>query len=537
MPLITSRKSNIAVVVLTLFLGVKNFPVSRAEVWQPDLGNGQYRNPIIHADYSDPDVIRVGDDFYMVSSSFNVMPGIPVLHSRDLIHWRIIGHVYQSLPYEKFNKPAHGHGSWAPAIRYHKGIFYVYFCTPHTGLFVATAARPEGPWTLQNMVEVELWEDPAPFWDDDGQAYLIRSKVRADNLYLHKMSADGKTLLDDGVLIYRDLENQPVIEGPKLMKKDGWYYIFAPAGGVQTGWQTVLRSKNIYGPYEAKTVLHQGDTEINGPHQGGLIQTRIGEWWFLHFQDKGFHGRIVHMQPVAWDDGWPKIGVDANGDGIGEPVATFTKPALPTDSNAGLPQTSDDFNSGRLGLQWQWHANPKASWYSFTNDKLRLNMERNITQNGNLYFVPNLLLQKLPAPEFSATTSMRFVSKSVKDKSGLVMMGKNWGYIALFHQDEVVHIGVFKGLYEQYDDATQLLAAEPLKSHEPGSEYFLRVEMNREGLYQFSYSLDGKRFRNLGPQLQATAGVWIGAKVGLFALNPGLARSEGYAEFDWIRIH
>lgn len=519
-----------------LLLMAGGWPSVHGELWQPDLGDGRYRNPIIYADYSDPDVIRVGDDYYMVSSSFNVMPGIPVLHSRDLVHWRLISHVYQNLPYEKFNKPVHGQGSWAPAIRHHKGLFHVYFCTPHDGLFVATAKRPDGPWKLHTMAEVELWEDPAPFWDDDGQAYLVRGKVRADNLYLHKMSADGKTLLDDGVVIYRDLQNQPVIEGPKMLKKDGWYYILAPAGGVQTGWQTVLRAQNIYGPYEAKTVLHQGDTDINGPHQGGLVETHNGEWWFIHFQDKGLYGRVAHLQPVNWVEGWPQMGVDRNRDGIGEPVSTWTKPNLPADPHNSIPQTSDDFNGKQLGLQWQWHANPKSSWYSLGRGQLRLHMASNPSQNGNLYFVPNLLLQKLPAPHFSATTAMTFHNRAGGDKSGLVVMGKTWGYLAIFTDSEGAHLGVFQGRYEQYDDATQKLASVPLKNHTPEAVYYLRVTLLDSGLYQFSYSFDGRHFHPLGPELTASAGVWIGAKVGLFALNPSLQPSRGFAEFDWFEV-
>jgi beta-xylosidase len=325
----------------------------------PDLKNGNYKNPVIFADYSDPDVIRVNNDFYMVSSSFNCMPGIPVLHSPDLVNWQIINHVYDSLPLEKYNKPVHGQGSWAPSIRFYNGLFYVYFCTPHDGLFMATAKDPAEKWDLHFVEEVELWEDPCPFWDDDGNAYLVRSKLRADILYLHRMSPDGKKILDNGKVIYHDIKRQPVIEGPKLYKMGGYYYIFAPAGGVQTGWQSVLRAKNIYGPYEERVVLHQGNTDINGPHQGGLVELKSGEWRFIHFQDRGVYGRVVHMQPVQWRDGWPIIGKDINEDGIGEPVNEDKKPDVGRVYPVINPQTNDEFDHNRLGLQWQWQANPK----------------------------------------------------------------------------------------------------------------------------------------------------------------------------------
>lgn len=511
-----------------------------AAPWAPDVGDGTYTNPILYADYSDPDLVRVGEDFYMVASSFNVMPGIPILHSKDLVNWALIGHVYDRLPFEKFDRPVHGHGSWAPAIRFRNGLFYVYFCTPHTGLFVATAKDPAGPWDLEQMATVELWEDPAPFWDDDGKAYLVRSKVRADNLYLHKMSPDGKRLLDDGVLIYRNLEEQPVIEGPKMMKKDGWYYILAPAGGVPTGWQAALRAKNLYGPYESKIVLHQGDTDINGPHQGGLVALDSGEWWFTHFQDRGVYGRIVHLQPVRWEAGWPLMGQDRNGDGIGEPVTQWKKPDVGRVWPMVNPQTSDEFSATALGLQWQWHANPRQEWYSLdaAGGSLQLNAVSNPTQWGNFRFVPNLLLQKFAAPAFVATTKITFYPKSVHDKSGLTVMGQTWGYMALYSTKEGVKLGVFDGKYEQYDDATIEVAAVVVEPSAAGAyTYYLRVSVEEGGDYQFAYSQDGEHFSTLGGPMQASKGVWIGAKVGLFSLNPSLIPSAGFAEFDWFRVH
>lgn len=511
-----------------------------AEPWVADLGNGRYKNPVLFADYSDPDLVKVEDDFYMVASSFNAMPGIPVLHSRDLVNWKIIGHVYDRLPFEKFDKPAHGHGSWAPSIRYHNGMFYVYFCTPHTGLFVATAKDPAGPWELEQMASVELWEDPAPLWDDDGNAYLVRGKVRADILYLHRMSPDGKSLLDNGKIIYHNVDEQPVIEGPKMMKKDGYYYILAPAGGVQTGWQAVLRSKNIYGPYEAKTVLHKGNTEINGPHQGGLLQLDSGEWWFLHFQDRDLYGRIVHMQPVRWEDGWPMMGGDINNDGIGEPVAGWKKPDVGKTWPVAIPQTSDEFNSDKLGLQWQWHANPRAKWYSLDDAQaghMRLYAVQNLTQFGNLRFVPNLLLQKFSSPAFTATTKMTFHPDHVNDKSGLVVMGNEWAYLSLYQTEEGVRLGMFTGHYDQNDDATKLIeSVKAKKSAKNSYTYYLRVDVADGGMSRFSYSENGKKFKSIGEGFQAKKGVWIGAKVGIFSLSPNVVMSDGYADFDWFRV-
>lgn len=507
--------------------------------WVADTNSGDYKNPILFADYSDPDVVKVGDDFYMVSSSFNVMPGIPVLHSKDLVNWEIIGHVYDSLPFEKFDKPAHGLGSWAPSIRYHNGLFYVYFCTPHQGLFVGIAKNPAGPWELTQVADVELWEDPSPLWDDDGNAYLVRGKVRADILYIHKMSNDGKQLLDNGKVIYHNVEEQPVIEGPKIMKKDGLYYILAPAGGVKKGWQAVLRSKNIYGPYEAKTVLHKGNTDINGPHQGALLELDSGQWWFMHFQDRGLYGRIVHMQPVQWKDGWPTMGKDINGDGIGEPIAGGKKPDVGKTYPIAIPQMSDEFKSEKLGLQWQWHANPNPAWSSLKakSGSLRLYATQNLTQLGNLYFSPNLLLQKFASPAFNATTKITFHPESTNDKSGLVIMGREWAYTALYQTAEGVRLGMFTGIYDKNKDGTQLIESIALKpSSNNRYTYYLNVEVADGGKCQFSYSHDGKTFTPIGTSFQAITGVWIGAKVGLFSQTPNIVKSQGYADFDWFRI-
>jgi beta-xylosidase len=506
----------------------------KAQNWIPDLGNGSYKNPVIFADYSDPDVIRVGNDFYMVASSFNCMPGIPVLHSNDLVNWKIINHVYEKLPFEKYNKPAHGQGSWAPSIRFHNGMFYVYFCTPHEGLFMAEAKDPAGKWKLNHIVDVELWEDPCPFWDDDGNAYLVRSKLRAGILYLHKMSKNGKHVLDNGTIIFQDEKTQPIIEGPKFLKKDGYYYIFAPAGGVKSGWQTVLRSRNIYGPYESKIVMQQGNTNINGPHQGGFVELKSEEWWFAHFQDRGVYGRIVHLQPMKWQNNWPVIGVDLIGTGIGVPVEESKKPNVGTTSEISLPQTTDEFNSDKLGLQWQWQANPVNGWYSLKKNPgyLRLYAVKNITQNGNLYFVPNLLLQKFPAQSFTVKTKIDFSPQLVGEKSGIVIMGKEWAYIALEKTTGGNQIGMFKGSYLEGYDNTEKIESQNVK----GNSFYLKVQVKDQGVCSFYYSEDDLVYKKLGADFTAQPGVWIGAKVGLFCINPNINKSNGFADFDWFRF-
>jgi beta-xylosidase len=506
----------------------------------PDQGDGTYKNPIIYADYSDPDVVRVGDDFYLVSSSFNCSPGLPVLHSKDLVNWRIIGHVFQKYPFEQFNAPQHGNGVWAPSLRYHQGEFYIYFGDPDLGIFMTKAKNPAGPWSpLLRVKEARGRIDPCPFWDDDGQAYLVHAWANSragikSILTINRMSSDGTRLLDEGRMVFDGRAHHPTIEGPKLYKRHGYYYIFAPAGGVPTGWQTVLRAKNIYGPYEDKIVLDQGPTAINGPHQGGWVELKSGESWFIHFQDRGPYGRITHLQPLKWINDWPVIGIDKDGDGKGEPVLTHKKPDVGKSYRAAVPETSDEFSQSKLGLPWQWHANYQDRWMSLAarRDWLRLFSVARPEQAANLWPVPNLLLQKLPAPEFTVTTKLDFTKLEAGEKTGLVMMGMDYtflavertssGYRAIKTSCQNAHNGG-KEVEEGSVDLT-------------GDTLFLRVKVGREAACHFSYSRDGERFIPIGQPFTARAGRWIGAKVGLFSLASGAEQKAGYADFDWFRF-
>ncbi|MEO7085898.1 MAG: glycoside hydrolase 43 family protein [Gemmatimonadaceae bacterium] len=302
--------------------------------WDPNLAGDRYRNPIIFADYSEPDVVRVGNDFYLTSSSFGDVPGLPILHSRDLVNWTIIGHALPKLYAAAFDTPQHGNGVWAPSLRLHNGQFYIYWGDPDRGIYVVRARDPRGPWDTPLLVkEAKGWIDPAPLWDDDGNAYLVhafansRAGIKSE-LHVAQLNADGTRVIGDDKLVFDGHAHYPTIEGPKFYKRNGGYYIFAPAGGVPTGWQTVLRSRTVYGPYEDRVVLAQGSTSINGPHQGAWVATALGEDWFVHFQDRGAYGRIVHLEPMTWANDWPVIGVNPNSDGVGEPVTEHARPRI-----------------------------------------------------------------------------------------------------------------------------------------------------------------------------------------------------------------
>jgi beta-xylosidase len=514
-----------------------------SKVWTADLGNGYYHNPILDADYSDPDVCRVGEDYYMTASSFNSVPGLPILHSKDLVNWRLIGHaLLRQLPFEHFSKTQHGNGVWAPAIRYHQNEFYLYYPDPDFGIYLTKAKNPDGPWSAPVLLEEgKGLIDPCPFWDEDGKAYLVHAYAGSragikSILVLKKLSKDGKKVLDEGKIVYDGHVIDPTIEGPKLYKRNGYYYIFAPAGGVSTGWQLILRSRSIYGPYERYVAIDQGNTSINGPHQGAWVRTSMGEDWFLHFQDKGAYGRVVHLQPMKWVNNWPVIGFDADGDGKGEPVLSYKKPIVKQPSMIQTPAESDEFDDDKLGLQWQWQANPKAVW-SFLNassGKLRLYTHQLPDSAANHWPVPHLLLQKLPTEEFTATTKFDFYPnpKLQSEKAGLIMMGQSYAYLAVK--------STVSGLLITYSTCLQANKGKPEKEtvldtlH--GNSLCIRVNVKKGAVCTFAYSTDGHYFKEVPETFQIEPGIWVGAKMGIFATRISSTNDSGYADFDWFRV-
>ena len=395
-----------------------------------------------------------------------------------------------------------------------------------------------GPWSKPLLIRAAKgWIDPCPFWDDDGNAYLVHAWANSRSgiksiLTINRMSADGTKLLDDGKMVFDGRVNHPTIEGPKLYKRNGYYYIFAPAGGVTNGWQTVLRARDIYGPYEDRIVMDQGRTFINGPHQGGWVELKSGESWFVHFQDRRAYGRVVLLQPVNWQNDWPVIGVDKDGDGKGEPVASFRRPNVGREYPLQTPQTSDEFESNSLSLQWQWHANPVEQWSSFTARRgwLRLRAVPFPENGKNLWAVPNLLLQKLPSREFSVTTFVDVSHLRQGERTGLLMMGRDYSYLAVTRGQRglrlvrVVCLDAAKGGEEKEIGAVEL----------NNKSIYLRIDVSGDAVCRFSYSFDKKRFEVLGETFTAQPGMWIGAKVGLFSIGP--ANAQGYTDYDWFRV-
>ena len=533
------RTTILTVLIFSDFSGLVQ--TNNSKIWVSDNGDGTYKNPILHADYSDPDVVRVGEDFYMTSSSFNCVPGLPVLHSKDLVNWELIGHALQKLPpFDVFDKPQHGNGVWAPCIRYHNDEFYIYYPDPDYGIYLVKAKNATGPWSEPLLVKRgKGLIDPSPLWDDDGKVYLAHAYAGSragikSIIVVNELNSAGTEVKGDAVMVFDGHDAHPTVEGPKFYKQNGYYYIFAPAGGVSTGWQLVLRSKNIYGPYEEKIVMAQGETKINGPHQGAWVTTSTGEDWFIHFQDREAYGRIVHLQPMVWKNDWPVIGSDPDGDGIGEPVLTYKKPNVGKPNPIITPPESDEFNGSSLGMQWQWHANPKLYW-GFPSGNLgyyRLNCIERPDESEGLWNVPNLLLQKFPAEEFMATTKLNFTARHDGDEIGFIVMGEDYQYVSLKMENEKLKVWVVRCKNARTGGKEEELYSEDFL----GNEIYFKVKVEKGAVCRFSFSSDGKSFKSAGPEFEAKPGRWIGAKVGYFALRDGVTNDSGTTDIDWFRI-
>ena len=525
----------------------------KSQVWSPDNGNGTYTNPVINADYSDPDVCVAGEDYYLTASSFNCIPGLPVLHSKDLVNWEIVGHAVKELePKLEFDKPSHGNGIWAPSIRYHNGEFYIYWGDPDYGVFMVKAKDPTGEWSKPLcVIPGKGLIDTTPLWDDDGRCYLVNAYANSRSRFasviaIRELSADGTKPIGNPVIIYDGNGTESrTCEGPKIYKRDGWYWVMFPAGGVPTGFQVAMRSKSPFGPYESKVVLAQGKTKINGPHQGAWVHTKFGEDWFLHFQDKEAYGRVVHLQPVTWKDNWPVMGIDKDGDYCGEPVTTYRKPKTSGKVQVVNPAESDEFSDTRLGLQWQWHANYNETFGMPTAfGSYRVYTHKVSEKFQNLWEVPNLLLQKTPADKFTATTKIRFTSKDQNQTGGLLMMGLDYSGLVVKrvgNDFQLLQISC-KSADKGKPQTEQLIAtlkptAVDQIDYQPGThiDIYMRMSVN-DGKMRFSYSLDGKKYTKCGTEFTMREGKWIGAKIGFVAYEPGQKTNRGWIDADWFRV-
>ncbi|MCK9159226.1 MAG: glycoside hydrolase 43 family protein [Bacteroidaceae bacterium] len=554
-------KRNAIIIILTICtifpsMGQKDYI---SKVWVADQGNGTYHNPILYADYSDPDVCRVDCDYYMTSSSFSCVPGLQILHSKDLVNWSIIGAAipYTLTPNEKPEHPHHGDRVWAPSMRYHNKMFYIFWGDPDQGAFMIQTKEIKGPWSKPILVKSGKGIiDTCPLWDDDGKVYLVHayagSRAQLKSVIaICELNANATKAITPSRIIYDGHKDNPTCEGPKFYKRGKYYYIFHPAGGVATGWQIVQRSESVYGPYEWKKVLSQGNTKINGPHQGAWVETQTGENWFIHFQDVGAYGRIIYLEPMKWINDWPVIGIDKNGDGCGEPVLSYKKPNVGKSYPICTPQENDEFNDYTLAPQWQWQANYNEKWAYFAGNKgfLRLYSYPVTNDYKNLWDVANLLLQKTPAKNFATTIKLTFepTNKYFGERTGLIVMGLNYAGLIIKNTSGGLVLSQIECKNADKGSAEQINASKKLNN---GTIYLktkfscngekIKGNENDSGLKvmcSFGYSFDGRNFKTLGQPFQAKEGKWIGTKIGTFCTRPAIMTNDGgWSDVDWFRI-
>ncbi len=482
----------------------------------------KFENPVILSDYSDPDAIRYKDTYYMIASSFNHVPGVPVLKSKNLVNWKLIHYIFDELPFPRYNKVCHGDGAWAPSLRYHDGVFYAIIPFPDEGIYISSCKDiDKGDWSpLWCLIEAKGIIDPCPIWDED-KCYLVvgfaKSRIGFNSMLgVYEVTSDLKTKLTDYKIVFDGHYTQPTIEGPKFYKRNSFYYIMAPAGSVKTGWQVCLRSKNIYGPYEEKIVMMQGASKTNGPHQGALIDINENQFAFLHFQDMKAYGRVVHLQPVEWIEDWPICGK------IGDPLL----PGIPyevcdylidLESNYSIP-ISDEFDSDELSLIWQTPANKTGHWYDL-KDGLTLHC---VYTDEAASKALNLTLTKLALPSFTVHTLCHLHLEKDGDEVGLCYMGSSYAYVCVKRIHNQTYIQIRQGNFKQEEDV--ILFEQPYGKSE--------IEFFMEYIGPESYRL-GYNEEVYHEVFTATPGRWIGGKYGIYAKGK---ESEGMATFKYFRV-
>ena len=527
----------------------------------PAAGQLHYFNPVLHLDYSDPDVCRVGEDYYMTASSFNCFPGLPVLHSRDLVNWELVGAALTDYPGPEWEGPdddfrtrvQHANGVWAPSIRFHEGWFYIFCGDPDRGVFMVRTQDPRGLWEPPVwVVKVKGFIDPCPLWDDDGKAYLSHAAAGSraglkSVVFVAPMAPDGTRLLGPSRIVFDGHRTQPTIEGTKFYKRDGRYYIFAPAGGVTNGWQTVLRADHPFGPYDERIVMTAAEGTINGPHQGGWVETPAGESWFLHFQDKGAYGRIVHLQPMSWHrDGWPVIGEDSDGDGVGHPVSSWRSPyGKPNVVQQAASATAQNMGPYGIPLAWQYPVVPSPYWhYALPGGGIRLySVEQ--PPSSDWRQMPNLLLQKFPAERFVVKARLCFHPDPQLDNptesAGFLVSGDDLSGFRLVAGPSMVTLDWFMSKMQgkQIDDTVKVNITSVPYDEDRTATLWVKLEVRAratetpvpEAVCRFSYSLDGKRYMKAGDAFVARPEHWIGAKFGFFC-SRSVPRNDG----GWLDV-
>jgi beta-xylosidase len=501
-----------------------------------DQGNGSYVNPVIPADISDIDAIRVGNDYYAISSTMQLSPGMVVLHSKDLVNWEIIGHVADDLTritpelnWDRMN--CYGKGIWAGSIRHYKNKFWVYFGTPDDGFFMSSATNPAGRWEpLHQLWKVSGWDDCCSFCDDDGQLYFVATNFATDpknnkkyNIHLFKMNPDGKSLIMDSDTIIHQSKGS---EANKLYKINGNYYHYFSAVNAEGSRQIMMgRSKNLYGSWEIKQINRVDRNKDREPNQGGLLQVEPDNWqFFTHHGTGDWEGRCASLLPVKWIDGWPIIG-EVGEDTIGQMVWSAPKPIKR--KNKLKIETCDEFKSTNLAPQWEWNYQPRADRWSLTDRKgfLRLNAFQPINPSDSKKII-------LRAGNTITQRSMRTKANIVTVKMEIDNMsdGQYTG-ITHFSTEKYSTFGIkqengerFK-VYDYNGNSSKGIKI-------TGKSVWLKSTWDYNGANRYYISTDGKTYVPFGGDSQLTWGSYRGDRIGIFNYNT--KEDRGYVDIDWF---
>jgi len=491
-----------------------------------DNGAGTYTNPVIPADYPDPDVILVDSVYYMVSTTMFIFPGVTILKSYDLVNWEYCSNAVPRFDFSKCHDldgcNRYSHGQWATSLKYHHGRYYLLFITLDEGGFLCTANKPEGPWEIGKLPMG--FYDPGLFFDDDGKIYVAHGYSK---IFVTELDTDFAPNGNDSLVYTGDIRKG--LEGTHVYEINGYYYLYGTYGGVD-GIQVALRSRNIYGPYEQKVVIRDTSKGANfGIHQGALIRTQTGEWRTMLFVDEGAFGRFPSLQPVTWIDGWPMVGVDGRG------VVTHTKPNVGGQYPITTLPTSDEFDlpdgegrSAGLGMQWGWNHNPDSTKWSLTERPgfLRLRTARVVSK---LPDARNTLTQRmfayysktLPTP---AVVKMEVDGMKDGDIAGLAVFQDPYPYIAVKQNNGSKFI-IMVNNGNTIDSVAM----------ESSTIYLRALAYDGTSTASFAYSFDNASFTSLGDQLSMRfrPSVFTGNKFCLF--NYATQGTGGFVDFDWFR--
>jgi beta-xylosidase len=513
-------KRNLSRLIVSLFSIIFFINTTSAQNVHSDNGDGTYTNPLISADFPDPDVIRVSDTYYMVTTTMFIFPGVTILKSHDLVNWEYCSNAVQRFDFSNcYNLDTcsrYGHGQWATSLKYHNGKFYLLFITLNEGGFMCTANKAEGPWKITHLPKG--FYDPGLFFDDDGKIYVAQGY---NNISITEVDSNLAPISKDSLVFVGNIRKG--LEGTHVYKINGYYYLYCTYGG-RDGMQVALRSKNIYGPYEQKLLIYDTTKGINyGIHQGALIQTQTGEWWTILFVDSGPFGRFPSLQPVTWVDDFPMIGVN------GKAVTTYKKPNVGKTYPIKNFPTSDEFNEKKVGMQWGWNHNPDSAKWSLTKRPgyLRL-MAASVTTDFKM--ARNTLTQR---PFTKRNQTIPTIATAKIDVSK--MKDGDIAGVAVF-QDPYAYIGVKQNGNSKYIVMVNDGKIIDSVAINASTIYLRTIASNASSKASFRYSTDNKNFKSLGNELMMrfSLKIFTGNKFCLF--NYATKELGGYADVDWFRV-